>query len=793
MEKVKSTFWGGGEMGERIRSFDWEKTSLGPVYQWSQTLITAVNIILQSPASMVILWGNEGLTLYNNGYISFAGQRHPVLLGASCEAIWPEAAGFIRNVINTCLKGESLTYKRLPYKVYRNNIPEDIWMDLDCSPIVDSGGIPQGVLIVNIEVTDQVQTEINLKKAEQHFEAAMEAAEMVGTWNWDIRTDLIFSDARYGTLFSVDPEKRKEGSMFSEYLQVIHPDDLDRVNKAIEHSLKTKEKFYQEYRVIQKDGNVKWVLDIGRCFFDDQEQPVNFSGVVMDITDRKQMENALKESQSTFSSIFNQTTVGMAQTDLEGKFILVNDRYCEIVGRSKEELYQLTLFDITLADDLEENRHLLENLLKHGTPFKLEKRYVRPDDSLVWVHIDVSTVKDKDGNPKILGVCQDISERKYSEEAIKESEQRFRTLADQSPMIIYVVEPGAEATISYFNTAWLEYTGQSFNDAIGNAWEGIVHPDDLNTVFDLYVPAFRNREAYTLPAIRLKRHDGVYRWHLFKGNPRYLPNGEFVGFIGVGIDIHDLKEAEKNLELKNEQLIRINNDLDNFIYTASHDLKSPIINIEGLVNLLNKTLDGNIKNWANIKPLFDMIKLSINKFQITIKELTEVAKVQSNANEDKKEVSFKDIFDEVKLNVQHDINSSSALITEDFSQAPNIYFSKKNLRSILYNLLSNAIKYRSPHRQTVINLKTTLADKNHILLSVKDNGLGIKEKDKSKVFTMFKRLHQHVEGTGIGLSIVKKIVDNNGGRIEIESELDKGTEFKVYLKNYPVEAKRTTA
>lgn len=156
---------GGGEMGERIRAFDWTQTSLGSIADWPQSLRMAVNMMLQSPAPLVILWGRKGITLYNNAYRSFAGGKHPALLGDSCEEAWPEAADFIHNVITTCLRGEALSYKKLPYRVYRNDQAEDIWMDLDCSPILDEHGRPAGTLIVNTETTLYVQVEQTLTES----------------------------------------------------------------------------------------------------------------------------------------------------------------------------------------------------------------------------------------------------------------------------------------------------------------------------------------------------------------------------------------------------------------------------------------------------------------------------------------------------------------------------------------------------------------------------------------------------------------------------------------------------
>ena len=259
-------------------------------------------------------------------------------------------------------------------------------------------------------------------------------------------------------------------------------------------------------------------------------------------------------------------------------------------------------------------------------------------------------------------------------------------------------------------------------------------------------------------------------------------NDTLTGLILEVQDISGQKEAEKVLETKNAQLVRINNDLDNFIYTASHDLKAPIHNIEGLVNVLQNNLGPEHQENPKIKVVMGMMHQSVEKFKSAIKDLTEVAKVGSSKEEEVSEVYFQEILEEVMVNIKSQIEEADASVSADFTKAPAIRFARKNLRSILYNLLSNAIKYRSPQRQAEVSIRTETSGGEYVLLTVQDNGLGIKEADKQKVFTMFKRLHQHVEGTGVGMSIVKRIIENHGGKIELESEPGKGSVFKVYFK-----------
>lgn len=242
------------------------------------------------------------------------------------------------------------------------------------------------------------------------------------------------------------------------------------------------------------------------------------------------------------------------------------------------------------------------------------------------------------------------------------------------------------------------------------------------------------------------------------------------------------KELEERVEERTQELTRINNDLDNFIYTASHDLKAPINNIEGLMKMISDRFSAKPANPEELSDLMDMVNESVVRFKNTLKDLTEVAKVQHEEVSDESKVSFGEMLEEVKLTITDLIEKYDAQIFEDFSQVPEINFSRKNLRSIIYNLVSNAIKYSSPERKPEIKITTARHDA-YILLRVEDNGLGIKKEVQKKVFGMFKRLHSHVEGTGVGMAIVKRIVENSSGKIELQSEEGKGTIFKVYLKN----------
>ena len=242
----------------------------------------------------------------------------------------------------------------------------------------------------------------------------------------------------------------------------------------------------------------------------------------------------------------------------------------------------------------------------------------------------------------------------------------------------------------------------------------------------------------------------------------------------IAIDNSQLFEDITN---KNRELIKINNDLDNFVYTASHDLKAPVLNIEGLVYALTKALHGN--NRTKVDMMMEMIKKSILKFKDTIQALTEVARANKNVDEDLELVNIRELLDDIKFSIKDIIESSNADIKE-FLENEEIYFSKSNLRSILINLITNSIKYRSSLRDPLIEIHFRKENENHVLI-VRDNGLGIPKEHYHKIFLMFKRVHSHAEGTGIGLYLVKRIVENEGGTVSLESEIGEGTTFSIVL------------
>jgi signal transduction histidine kinase len=292
---------------------------------------------------------------------------------------------------------------------------------------------------------------------------------------------------------------------------------------------------------------------------------------------------------------------------------------------------------------------------------------------------------------------------------------------------------------------------------------------------------------------RIINKKGEARWFLTRAVPMCDEDGKIQRWMGTSTDIHDQKEladklmatekklnnANTLLSKKNKRLKNINKDLDNFVYSATHDLRSPISNLEALLKLLQADAMG-MPSSEKFIDYFKLVFKSMDIVNVILNDLTEVVKADDEQDAVIDSLSFKEVLEEVKVTLHDSIKSSGAEINVEFEIA-EVKFLRKNLRSIFYNLLSNSIKYRSGSRDLIISVSTK-EDNEYTLLSIADNGIGIREKDIEKVFLPFKRINYDIEGTGIGMWIMKRIIENSGGKIEVESELDKRTTFKIYFK-----------
>ena len=453
----------------------------------------------------------------------------------------------------------------------------------------------------------------------------------------------------------------------------------------------------------------------------------------------------------------------------DGTFAYLNPKALDAWGYTAEEARHLRVPDVDPIYQDAEFKELFAQAQRSTLP-QFETLHRHKDGTIFPVEVSMGGLL-LNGQPHLFAIARDITPQKRYVAALQESEARFRTMADAAPNLVWAVQPNSD--IRYINRAFLDFVGLDNEEqyaAVG--WGPYLHPDELALTSDTLAQAIAQRQPYVLEH-RMRRHDGQYRWLLAQGAPSYLTGGELYGYVGSAIDITDLKEA-------NEQLRRTNIDLDNFIYTASHDLKQPIANIEGLLHAIQHELPqaGRV---GEVPVLLELMQAAIERFSRTIAHLTDISRLQQEHNQPASLVLLLRVVQEVLLDLAPLQAKTQAQVDVRIPENITLRFSEKNLRSVVYNLLSNAMKYRHPDRAPAVTIIYTLQAAAH-LLEVHDNGLGLDvAQDSDKLFGMFKRLHMHVEGTGVGLYMVKKIVENAGGRIEVASTLGQGSTFRVYL------------
>jgi len=407
-----------------------------------------------------------------------------------------------------------------------------------------------------------------------------------------------------------------------------------------------------------------------------------------------------------------------------------------------------------------------------------EYRFKCADNTYKYVLDRGFLLKDENGKPiRMIGALQDITKQKEEEIRLK----LLETVVLQTKDSIIITEANFNKNllpkIIYVNPAFTNMTGYKPKEIINKSPNIFRAPNSDINVIKKIIYAIKDRRESFLEIICRKKNNDEF-WLRFSMIPIYNSENELSHWISIQRDVTEEKNQEKEKEQLIRELTQNNKDLKQFSYITSHNLRAPISNLTGLLNLVE---DIPIEDYE-LKEIIQGFNKSTHLLNETIEDLTKVMIIKDNTSIQKEDISLKEIFYNILSQLNFQIELYQPIVKIDLEDAPVLNINKAYIESIILNLLTNALKYRSQSRKLRITI-TAKPIKNSIKLTFKDNGIGIDlNKNRDKVFGLYQRFHDYPDSKGLGLYLVKSQVEAMGGTIDIESEVDKGTLFTLTFK-----------
>ena len=529
----------------------------------------------------------------------------------------------------------------------------------------------------------------------------------------------------------------------------VHPEDLERCLDTYTKAFDGRESFKMDYRLRRHDREYRWVLDTGVPRFNRDGSFAGYIGSCIDITERKRAEERLREYEKVVEVLGDRIIV----LDREYRYVMVNAAFLNYRGFEKEQVIGHTVAEILGKETFETNIKEQFDECFQGKVVQYEVKYSYPKLGARNISASYFPIRGPLGIDRIACVLRDITERTRAEEAVRESEERFRLVANTAPIMIWM--SGPDKLCNYCNQRWLEFTGRSIEAELGNGWTEVVHPEDLKIFLDTYTSAFDRRESYEMQ-YRVRRNDGEYRWISDFGVPRFNPDGSFAGYIGSCLDVSERKMVEEAWAGLSGRLIDAQEEERKRIAREIHDdytqqLAVVAIDLEGLAEEVGDfpvgTAQRFIELWSQVSELgADLHSLSHRLHSSTLESLGLVAGVKAFCEEfaDQHELQVDFIHGNVPRSIPADVALCLFRITQE------------GLRNI--NRHSGA-------ERAEVHLEVSGED---LHLSVVDRGKGF---DVNKLSTR----------NGIGLRSMEERLRSLGGHLEINSRPTEGTRIDAWL------------
>ena len=611
---------------------------------------------------------------------------------------------------------------------------------------------------ISMDITEQREVEQASKYRQALLEAQNDAIPD-GVLIVDTKGAMLSYNKNFATLWKIPADiiERRDDTAALQFAmtQVTNPQAfIDRVNYYYAHP---KEKAQDE--LIFNDGRI--IERYGNAVIGEDGTSYGWVWHFRDISEQKIAEYKIRQSEEQLRSLANSIPQLAWMTDAEGWIYWYNQRWYDYTGTTLEQMEGWGWQSVHHPHMVEDVTNKFKKAIAEGEPYEQTFLLRSKEGEYRWFLTRAIPIRNEDGKiVQWFGTNTDVTDQRIIEDALKESESRFRLLADSMPQQIWTGDN--EGNLNYFNEAVYQFSGLTFDEIKKDGWLQIVHPDDKEENIIKWMHSIKTGEDFFLEH-RFKHHTGEYRWQLSRAIPQKNKEGEIQLWVGTSTDINEqkLKEQKK----------------DEFLSIASHEMKTPLTTAKAYLQLLEMHLDeGNEQVNIYAKKAND----SVERLNYLIAELLDVSKIQhGKLNYQFAPFDFNELIDNSVEDMQH--TSPKHTIIKTGNAPVKINGDKHRLQQVIINLLSNAIKY-SPDSE---NIYITTEEKDgEVKISIKDNGIGMGKHHLEKIFDRYYRVEEHAiqfQGLGIGLFISYEIIQRHGGKIWVESEPGKGSIFYFTL------------
>lgn len=630
------------------------------------------------------------------------------------------------------------------------------------------------------DITERVSAEKEAETAKERLRRGQLYAN-IGTWEWNIVTDELFLTERIPPLFGYSSGELE--TSYENFLAAIHPDDRQSVIAAVQASVESDAPYDIEHRVVWPDGTVRWLLERGAVLRDDKGKALGMIGIVQDIHERKCTEIALAEREQQLLQAQQLAKLGHWQLEFSTKELTWSENVFRIFGYEPYsveptiELFRKAVHPEDLKS-IEQSEKLAEQTGRHD----VTHRIVLPDGRIRYVH-ELAILKfDYEGMPlRFEGTVQDLTERYETEQRLNESEQRFAFAVEGTGDGVWDWRVDTdEVSLSACYESMLGYQKGEIGSDLQNAWLAFVHPDDLVDAKRQMDDFLNGALKHYIAEFRMRCKNGAYIWILSRGTiVERDNNGRPTRLIGIHSDISQRKQLNFELMTAREQAEQANRAKSEFLSSMSHELRTPMNAILGFGQLLefDETLAADHKDNVH-----EILKAG-NHLLDLINEVLDLAKVESGSlNLSIEPVALLPVVEECESLISGMADRNNISLHLACPANVIVRADRTRLKQVLLNLLSNAIKYNRDFGN--VELKLQVNGHQFIRILVQDTGTGIATDKLKGLFQPFNRLgveNSNIEGTGIGLTITRRIVEMMGGSIGVESELGVGSCFWIEL------------